>query len=74
MAWADLLLPAAEAADRGVASSGGQYAVFIAIREILRHTPEGRVFWPDGKLVGGAMPIRQPRAGRHDPAAGRAGR
>ncbi len=61
MSWADLLLPAAESAERGVASSGGQYAVLVAIREILRHTPEvSRVFWPDGKLVGEGVPIRQP--------------
>ena len=45
--WRDLLLPAAEAADRGVASSGGQYAVIVAIRDILRHTPPaGRSPWP----------------------------
>ncbi|HEY7258692.1 MAG TPA: gamma-glutamyltransferase [Gaiellales bacterium] len=61
MPWRDLLLPAAEAADRGVASSGGQYAVIVAIREILRHTPEAsEVFWPGGKLVGEGTPIRQP--------------
>src|SRR3954471_25096822 len=57
----DLLLPAAEAAERGVASSGGQYAVLVAIREIVRHTPEAsRVFWPNGKLVCEGVPIRQP--------------
>jgi gamma-glutamyltranspeptidase / glutathione hydrolase len=61
MRWRDLLLPAAEAADRGVASSGGQYAVIVAIRDILRHTPEaGGVFWPGGALVGEGVPIRQP--------------
>ena len=49
MPWRDLLRPAAEAADRGVASSGGQYAVLVAIRDILRHTPEvSAVFWPRG--------------------------
>jgi len=59
--WRDLLLPAARAADRGVASSGGQYAVIVAIRDILRHTPEvSSVFWPDGALVGEGVPIRQP--------------
>jgi gamma-glutamyltranspeptidase/glutathione hydrolase len=61
MPWRDLLLPAAEAADRGVGSSGGQYAVLVAIREILRHTPEAsRVFWPAGSLVGEGEPVRQP--------------
>ena len=61
MPWRDLLLPAAEAADRGVASSGGQYAVIVAIRDILRHTPEASgVFWPGGVLVGEGVPIRQP--------------
>src|SRR5690242_14368244 len=52
MPWHELLLPAAEAAARGVGSSGGQYAVLVAIREILRHTPEvSAVFWPRGELV-----------------------
>jgi len=61
MPWADLLQPAAEAAARGVASSGGQYAVLVAIRDIVGHTPEvSQVFWPDGKLVGEGVPIRQP--------------
>ena len=61
MPWHELLLPAAEAADRGVGSSGGQYAVLVAIREILRHTPEvSDVFWPGGALVGEGAPIRQP--------------
>jgi gamma-glutamyltranspeptidase/glutathione hydrolase len=61
MPWRDLLLPAAEAADRGVPSSGGQYAVLVAIRDVVRHTPEvSRVFWPGGALVGEGAPIRQP--------------
>jgi gamma-glutamyltranspeptidase / glutathione hydrolase len=61
MPWHELLLPAAEAAERGVGSSGGQYAVLVAIREILRHTPEvSGVFWPGGELVGEGAPIRQP--------------
>jgi gamma-glutamyltranspeptidase/glutathione hydrolase len=61
MPWHELLLPAAEAAARGVGSSGGQYAVLVAIREILRHTPEvSAVFWPRGELVGEGAPIRQP--------------
>ncbi len=61
MPWADLLRPAAEAATVGVASSGGQYAVLVAIRDILRHTPEAsEVFWPRGALVAEGEPIRQP--------------
>src|SRR4249919_2622436 len=61
MPWADLLRPAAEAATRGVASSGGQYAVLVAIRDIVRHTPEAsEVFWPRGELVAEGEPIRQP--------------
>ena len=62
--WRDLLRPAAEAADRGVASSGGQYAVLVAIRDILRHTPEvSAVFWPSGQLVAEGERVRQPRPG-----------
>jgi len=61
MPWRDLLLPAAEAADRGVASSRGQYAVIVAIRDIVRHTPEvSAVFWPGGTLVAEGQPILQP--------------
>jgi gamma-glutamyltranspeptidase / glutathione hydrolase len=60
MPWRDLLLPAADAANRGVASSGGQYAVLVAIREILRHTPEvAEVFWPGETLVAEGEPVRQ---------------
>ncbi len=60
MPWRDLLLPAAGAADRGVPSSGGQYAVLIAIGDILRHTPEvSEVFWPGGALVAEGEPVRQ---------------
>ena len=61
MAWHDLLVPAAEAAASGVASSGGQYAVLVAIRGILEFTPEvSAVFWPGGRLVADGEPIRQP--------------
>src|SRR6476659_5813268 len=61
MAWHDLLVPAAEAATSGVASSGGQYAVLVAIRGILEFTPEvSAVFWPGGRLVADGEPIRQP--------------
>jgi gamma-glutamyltranspeptidase/glutathione hydrolase len=60
MPWRDLLLPAAAAADRGVPSSGGQYDVLIAIRDILRHTPEAsEVFWPGGALVAEGEPVHQ---------------
>ena len=61
MAWHDLLVPAAEAAASGVSSSGGQYAVLVAIRGILEFTPEvSAVFWPGGRLVADGEPIRQP--------------
>lgn len=61
MAWRDLLLPAADAAQRGVAARGGQYAVLVAIRAILEHTPEARaVFTRRGRFVAEGQPIRQP--------------
>ena len=62
MAWRDLLLPAAEAADEGVASSGGQHAVLVAIRDVVEHTPEAQrgVLAAAERLVAEGEPIRQP--------------
>jgi gamma-glutamyltranspeptidase / glutathione hydrolase len=60
MPWHDLLLPAAGAASEGVANHGGQYAVLVAIRAVVEHTPESRaVFAPSGQLVAEGEPIRQ---------------
>ena len=59
--WRELLLPAAEAAQRGVAARGGQYAVLVAIQAILEHTAEARaVFTRRGRFVAEGQPIRQP--------------
>jgi gamma-glutamyltranspeptidase/glutathione hydrolase len=61
LAWRDLLLPAAEAAERGVAARGGQYAVLVAIQAILEHTAEARaVFTRRGRFVAEGQPVRQP--------------
>jgi gamma-glutamyltranspeptidase/glutathione hydrolase len=60
MPWHDLLLPAAETADHGVGSYGGQYAVLVAIRAVVEHTAESRaVFSPSGRLVDEGEPVRQ---------------
>jgi gamma-glutamyltranspeptidase / glutathione hydrolase len=59
--WRDLLMPAAEAADAGVASTGGQQAVLVAIQSVLEHTPEVRaVFAPGGRFVREGERVRQP--------------
>jgi gamma-glutamyltranspeptidase / glutathione hydrolase len=59
--WAELLLPAAEAARAGVPTGRGQYAVVVAIRDILTHTPEVReVFAPGGRFVGLGERVVQP--------------
>ncbi|HUZ85127.1 MAG TPA: gamma-glutamyltransferase [Gaiellales bacterium] len=59
--WRDLLMPAAEAAERGVGAHGGQYAVLVAIRAILEHTPEVHaLFSIGGRFVAEGDPIRQP--------------
>ena len=58
--WRDLLLPAALAADRGVAVNRGQHAVLKAIEVIVSSTPEGRaVFQRDGYLVVPGDVVRQ---------------
>jgi gamma-glutamyltranspeptidase/glutathione hydrolase len=62
LAWRDLLMPAADAAQRGVAARGGQYAVLVAIQAILEHTAEARaVFTRRGRFVAEGQPIRQPQ-------------
>jgi gamma-glutamyltranspeptidase/glutathione hydrolase len=59
--WRDLLMPAAAAADEGVASAGGQQAVLRAIQVVLEHTPEARaVFAPGGRFVREGERVRQP--------------
>ena len=58
--WRDLLLPAAEAADRGVVVNRGQHAVLQAIEVIVSSTAEGRaIFAADGRLVACGETIRQ---------------
>ena len=70
MSWADLLLPAAESAERGVASSGGQYAVLVAIREILAAHAGGEPGLLARREAGRRGRADSPAgAGRHDPAA-----
>ncbi len=59
--WRDLLLPAAEAAQRGVVTNAGQFAVIRAIEVVLSHTAEARaVFSPAGKFTRVGDTIRQP--------------
>ncbi|HYX84713.1 MAG TPA: gamma-glutamyltransferase [Gaiellales bacterium] len=59
--WRHLLLPAAATAADGVPADGGQYAVLVAIRAILEHTPEVRaVFSPGGRWVAEGDLVRQP--------------
>lgn len=59
--WRDLLLPAADAAQRGVALNGGQAAVFKAIEVVMTHTPEAReLFAPDGRFAQQGDVVRQP--------------
>jgi gamma-glutamyltranspeptidase / glutathione hydrolase len=59
--WRDLLMPAAEAANDGVASWGGQQAVLKAIEAVLTHTEEARaVFAPGGRYVREGERVRQP--------------
>ena len=58
--WRDLLLPAAEAADAGVATNAGQLAVLVAIEAVLTHTPDcARLFSPNGHFVRLGERIRQ---------------
>ena len=58
--WRELLIPAAEAANEGVASTGGQQAVLTAIQVVLEHTPEAReVFAPGGRFVHEGERVRQ---------------
>ncbi len=59
--WRDLLMPAAVAANDGVASRGGQQAVLQAIQVVLTHTEEARaVFAPGGRFVQEGERVRQP--------------
>jgi len=59
--WRDLLMPAAAAANEGVASTGGQQAVLVAIQVVLEHTAEAReVFAPGGRFVREGERVRQP--------------
>jgi gamma-glutamyltranspeptidase/glutathione hydrolase len=63
--WSSLLLPAAEAADRGVETNAGQERVFAAIEAILTHSPEAReLFAPGGRFVGVGTVVRQPDLAR----------
>ncbi|MDX6532874.1 MAG: gamma-glutamyltranspeptidase / glutathione hydrolase [Gaiellales bacterium] len=63
--WKQLLLPAAEAADRGVATNPGQQRVFDAIRVILTRTPEAlEIFAPGGTFITAGSVIRQPELAR----------
>jgi gamma-glutamyltranspeptidase/glutathione hydrolase len=63
--WKQLLLPAAEAADRGVATNPGQQRVFDAIEVILTRTPEAlQIFAPGGTFVTSGVAIRQPELAR----------
>jgi len=59
--WRSLLLPAAEAADRGVVTNRGQFAVFRAIEAVMTHTAEARaLFAPDGHYLREGDAVRQP--------------
>ncbi len=59
--WRELLMPAAAAANEGVASTGGQQAVLVAIQVVLEHTAEVReVFAPGGRFVREGERVRQP--------------
>jgi gamma-glutamyltranspeptidase/glutathione hydrolase len=59
--WRELLMPAAAAANAGVASTGGQQAVLNAIQVVLEHTAEARaVFAPGGRFVREGERVRQP--------------
>jgi gamma-glutamyltranspeptidase / glutathione hydrolase len=59
--WSTLLLPAAEAAQRGVVTNLGQHRVLEAIREVMIHTAEARaVFAPGGRFVRPGDAVRQP--------------
>ena len=63
--WRSLLLPAAEAADRGVATNAGQQRVFAAIEAILTRLPESReLFSPGGRFVEVGTVIRQAELAR----------
>jgi gamma-glutamyltranspeptidase / glutathione hydrolase len=63
--WRELLLPAAEAADRGVATNRGQHAVLLAIEAVMTHTPESRaLFAPGGRYVRLGDVVRQPDLAR----------
>ena len=58
--WRDLLMPAAAAANAGVATTSGQQAVLRAIQVVLEHTAEAReVFAPGGRFVREGEPVRQ---------------
>src|SRR5205823_5200008 len=59
--WRELLLPAAHAADAGVATNHGQLAVFVAIEAVMTHTAEAReLFAPAGRYVRLGDVVRQP--------------
>jgi gamma-glutamyltranspeptidase/glutathione hydrolase len=63
--WAALLMPAAEAADRGVVVNQGQFAVFKAIELIVTSTAESRsVFEPEGEFLRVGDVVRQPELAR----------
>ena len=63
--WRSLLLPAAEAADLGVATNAGQQRVFAAIEAILTRLPESReLFSPGGRSVEVGTVIRQAELAR----------
>ena len=63
--WRSLLLPAAEAADRGVATNAGQQRVFAAIEAILTRLPESReLFSQRGRFVEVGTVVRQPELAR----------
>ena len=71
--WRSLLLPAAEAADRGVATNAGQQRVFAAIEAILTRLPESReLFSPRRPVRRGRHGCPPARAGPQHRAAGRA--
>jgi gamma-glutamyltranspeptidase/glutathione hydrolase len=59
--WRSLLLPAADAAERGVVTNQGQYAVFRAIEAVMTHTAEARaLFAPGGRYLRQGDTVRQP--------------
>jgi len=63
--WRSLVLPAAEAADRGVPTTAGQQRVFAAIEAILTRLPESReLFSPGGRFVDVGTVVRQPELAR----------